>query len=125
MLHNPGRDVRVDRYCLHAADPHQGAFTPGGQTAPQPWRGPGGLRSSVRALAREARCRPSRLLLVVAVGITCASFASYILFGLIALGLISIMVTPFAKYYGRGNEEHLNRRSSRPPFEDESCRSSR
>lgn len=43
---------------------------------------------------------------------------------LIALGLACLLYVPFAKRYRWGNEGHLARHLSRPPFEDEGHKSS-
>jgi hypothetical protein len=43
---------------------------------------------------------------------------------LIVMGLACLLYVPFAKRYGWGNEGRLARHLSRPPFEDQSRKSS-
>jgi hypothetical protein len=89
---------------------------------PQQRRPVGGLKESLRAIAIEARSRPGRLLLTVAIASTCAYFISYILLALVGLGALSVMIAPIARRRGWGSEGRLSRHLSRPPFVDESRR---
>jgi hypothetical protein len=68
----------------------------------------------------------STLLLVLIVGGTSNMyvFLGLNLVTLIALGLACLLYVPLAKRYGWGNEGRLTRHLSRPPFEDQSRKSS-
>lgn len=69
----------------------------------------------------------STVLLVLIVGATSCIYVFlglYLLVGLIALSLACLLFVPLAKRYGWGNEGRLTRHLSRPPFEDESRKSS-
>lgn len=90
------------------------------EAGPRPWRP--GLRHSLAALVRDARVRPHRFWLTVAIVFACVYFAPYIVLGLMALGLLSFAFQPFARRYNWGSEGRLTRHVSRPPFEDESRR---
>jgi hypothetical protein len=92
------------------------------QIAPQQGRPARGLKGSLRDIALEARKRPGRFLVGVAIVSACGLFIQYILLGLIALGALSIMIAPIARRRGWGSEGRLTRHLSRPPFADESRR---
>ena len=94
----------------------------GEQIAPQQERPARGLKGSLRDIAIEARNRPGRFLFGVAVVSACMVFFQYVLIGLIALGALSIMIAPIARWRGWGSEGRLARHLSRPPFVDESRR---
>lgn len=70
--------------------------------------------------------RSTLLLLVLIVGGTSSIyvFGVSLIMVLIALGLAGLLYVAFAKRYGWGNEGRLTRHLSRPPFEDESRKSS-
>jgi hypothetical protein len=89
---------------------------------PQQRRPARGLKGSLRGIAIEARNRPGRFLLSVAIICACGFFIQYILLGLMALGALSIMIAPIARRCGWGSEGRLTRHLSRPPFMDESRR---
>jgi hypothetical protein len=89
---------------------------------PQQGRPARGLKGSLRGIAIEARNRPGRFLLSVAIISACGFFIQYILLGLMALGALSIMTAPIARRRGWGSAGRLARHLSRPPFTDESRR---
>lgn len=70
--------------------------------------------------------RPTVLLVLIVGGTSCifVFFGLYLLIGLIALNLACLLFVPLAKRYGWGAEGRLTRHLSRPPFEDESRKSS-
>ncbi|MET4066749.1 cellobiose-specific phosphotransferase system component IIC [Bradyrhizobium sp. S3.2.6] len=68
----------------------------------------------------------STLMLVLLVGGTSSIYVFLglnLIMVLIVLGLACLLYVPFAKRYGWGNEGRLTRHLSRPPFEDERCKS--
>lgn len=92
------------------------------QIAPQQGRPARGWKGSLCDIAIEARNRPGRFLLSVAIISACMLFIQYILLGLIALGALSVVMAPIARRRGWGSEGRLTRHLSRPPFMDESRR---
>lgn len=69
----------------------------------------------------------STLMLVLIVGGTSSIYVFLglnLMIVLIVMGLACLLYVPFAKRYGWGNEGRLTRHLSRPPFEDQSRKSS-
>lgn len=89
---------------------------------PQQRRPARGWKGSLRDIAIEARSRPGRFLLSVAIVSACMLFIHYVLLGLMALGALSVMIAPIARRRGWGSEGRLTRHLSRPAFMDESRR---
>jgi hypothetical protein len=89
---------------------------------PQQTRPARGLKGRLRDIVIEAKSRPGRFLLSVAIVSACMLFIQYVLLGLMALGALSVMIAPIARRRGWGSEGRLTRHLSRPPFMDESRR---